>query len=373
MLRTCIESIKRSMRPEDEIIVVANNANTNELYLGNILEDSLVNIQIVEENLGYGAAANLGANSASRDHIVFCDHDLIFCKNWIGALVDTYSSDPQIAGVSCKVINPHNYAIQDFGIAYSNYNGAHPSQDLPLNHPLVTEDRIAQTVCSGGFLISHKVFSNLGGFDQRFGTLYTDVDFCLNLKRNGLKVAACAEAVALHFGGESNRLPQRSYKNADIKADIKGHFMAKNADVLYIDLDTYYRKSVTHLTSQGYNLTRYLACNAMTVPDQDWYEDVISSEGARYYDRISYGGVVRDTEAIGLFELLGYDVLHTKVPVAYFVDRFLAIGINNYWWACREAYLDKDIIVDRNGNVLTARLAIDYGIGSSHASMLKVV
>jgi glycosyltransferase involved in cell wall biosynthesis len=347
-LQACLASILASARGDDEVIVIANNSDEDALNL----PDFGPRVQLIKitESLGYAGASNRGAEIAQRDHLVFCDHDLIFDTGWLEYLWASYISDPSIGACSCKAISPHTMAILDFGIAFSKFNGAHPGLDLAQSHSLVQKDRDAQAVCTSGFLISVKDFESAGKFDVSFGSMYTDLDLCLQLKRVGRKVVSSARALAWHFGGDVHLAGDKAYKASSLKADIKGAFMRKHADILTTDLDAYYIDAIaSHVAAYG-PLKRYLSCNLMNVADPEWYEDLLKDVGMGSYDSYRVPTGQRDATTIGLFEHLGFDVMHSNVRVAYFVDRFSSIRGNEYWWRRRVG--KEDIVVDRNANVL---------------------
>lgn len=353
-LKACLESILASSREDDEIIVVANNDDECALDLPDF--GSSVRVLKFAQSLGYAGASNAGAAVASRRYLVFCDHDLVFDHGWLDRLWNSYSTVPNAGACSCKAINPHSMAVLDFGIAFSPFNGAHPGLDLPQTHDLVAEDRIAQAVCTSGLLIATDDFYAAGQFDSRFGSMYTDLDLCLQLKRMGRPVVASAHALALHFGGDVHMAGDKTYKASHIKSDIKGAFMRKHADVLEVDLDRYYSAAITYHTASYGPLTKYLCCNLMNVADPEWYEALLTHGGMNSYESLRVPSGQRDALSIGLFELLGFDVMRSNARIAYFVDRVSSVRGNEYWWTRRLG--KEDLIVDRNANILPIEHAL---------------
>jgi len=68
------------------------------------------------------------------------------------------------------------------------------------NHGLVFTD----TLCLYANLIPKKLWDDLGGFDEGFGTGGDDTDFCLRAKRDhGAMMAICLSSLIWHFGGAS--------------------------------------------------------------------------------------------------------------------------------------------------------------------------
>jgi GT2 family glycosyltransferase len=347
-LKACLDSIQSSMRPDDEIIVVANNQDESALGLTDL--PSSIRLITRQESLGYAGAANLGAEHAFHTHVVFCDHDLVFLPGWLDQLWQTYTSRPNIGACSCKAINPHSMAVLDFGIAFSNFNGAHPGLDLPQAHPLVQTDRVVQAVCTSGFLISLTDFNATGRFDVAFGSMYTDLDLCLQLKRMGRVVVSSANAVAYHFGGDFHQAGDKAYKASHLKADIKGTFMRKHADVLEVDLERYFTDAYAYDRQIYGELPKALYCNMMNVADPAWYEELASRAGMRSYAPVRIPSGQRDAHRIGLFETLGFETMRSNMPIAYFVDRYTSVLDNAFWWERRAA--KGDLIIDRNANVV---------------------
>jgi GT2 family glycosyltransferase len=347
-LSACLDSLINTIRLEDEIIVVVNNVN-KDVHSVNIFSERVKYINYYE-NLGHAKAINLGVKHAANDYVILSDHDLVYQENWLKELWKLYKSDDTIGAVSCKILNTSNDRILDYGIAYSDFNLGHPFMDLQKNHPLVMENNISQMICTGGFLINKNLFFEVGALEEKFGSLYTDLDLCLKIKRKGLKVGAVANAKAYHFGGDFSFV-NRSYKANHLKADVKGVFMRNNADVLESDMKQYYELSINYFKKEYGDFEKYFFCNMMNVVFPKWYENILEDGGIERFDRYQKPSGARDAYTIGIFEILGYDIMNLGVPIAYFVDRFVCIKGNAFWWSNRRSP-ERDIVVDRNGNIV---------------------
>jgi GT2 family glycosyltransferase len=97
-LQAYLESVLASVRPDDEIIVVANNAKKHRLDLPQFPDR--VKIVKYAKALGYAGASNIGAEQASHDYLVFCDHDLVFQPGWLEYLWASYAVVPEIGAAS---------------------------------------------------------------------------------------------------------------------------------------------------------------------------------------------------------------------------------------------------------------------------------
>jgi GT2 family glycosyltransferase len=349
-LKVCLDSLIKTIRKDDEVIVVANNLNENE-HAVDFYEGRIKYVHYYED-LGHGKAANTGVEIASNDYVIIADHDLVFWPNWLENLWFFYSSEPNLKAVSCKIIDVLNRNILDFGIAFSGYNFAHPHLGLSLNHSLVQNNRYAQMVCTGGFLIHKADFFLVNGFNVEFGTLYTDLDICLRLKNRGYKVGAASKSVAYHFGSGLTQ-DTLSYKQPHLKADVKGVFMKNNASVIENDLIHYYENSFSHFISDYASKKEFFFCNSMTVINYLWYEELLKELGVKSLGSVYHSFPLRDVNQIDLFGIWGYNIMALGSPIAYFVDTFTSIKYNAYWW--QERGNKNDIVIDRNANILAIK------------------
>lgn len=346
-LTACLNSIVSTVAAEDEIIVVINNEDR--IFHEFELYKERVKYLNYYESLGHAEASNRGIRHAKHSHVILSDHDLVFMPNWIDALWKSYYSDPSVAAACCKIINASTGSILDFGIAFSDFNLGHPFMDLPINHPLVVRDAKRQMICSGGLLFKRSEFESVNGFNSLFGSLYTDLDFSLKLSSKRKTLVVSADAQAYHFGGDFSTI-SRTYKASFLKADVKGVFMREHAGNLQSDMATYYADSHQYYIERHGNLGKYFFCNLMNVVNPSWYETVLKNLGGDQYDLFRRRSGDRDAYDIFLFDVLGYNIMVLGVPIAYFVDRFVSIAKNHYWWENRRN--KGDIVIDRNANIM---------------------
>ena len=344
-LEACLNSIMNTVRDTDEIIVFANNQDKD---IHNIeFYKNRVKYVHIYESLGYGKAANKAIEYAKNDYVIFCDQDIVFYDNWLTNLWKSYSSEENIGIAGIKLINHLDNTILDFGIASSEYNFIHPNLGLNIDHPLVQSDREVQMVCSAVLLVNRKDFYKIGGFYEPFGTLYTDLDFCLRAKDIGLKVITSAKAIAYHFSGEYFQ-GIRNYKNN--KGDVKGVFMRKNALRIQDDADLFLRRSFGYLTNTDiFILPKYMFCNLMSITNYQYYEDIIFSFGIQSYGVYHKNIECKDLPHLDIFSMLGNNIMELGVDIIYFVDRFSSLRNNKFWWTHRKSF--NDLIVDRHANI----------------------
>ncbi len=347
-LKPCLESLCRTTRASDEIIVYVNDENESGHDV-TFFQDRVKYIHIFE-NQGYSKAANNAIEYASNEFVIFCDQDVLFQSGWLDKLLMTFAADDGIGAAGIKLVNHANNTILDFGIASSEYNFIHPHMGLDYRHPLVAENREVQMVCSAVLLTTKTLYRRFGGFYEPFGTLYSDLDFCMRVKRFGYRVIAVADAVAYHFGSELQS-GDKYYKQSNLKADVKGVFMKMNSAYIMNDMEKYLHKSYEYYSRvHGNPSGRYMFCNLLSVVNKTDYEDIITSFDMTPYDTYRQNLLGRDVERVDLFFALGSEIMDLGVDIMYFADRFTALRYNKLWWQKRARY--KDIIIDRHANLI---------------------
>lgn len=172
-----------------EIIIVDNGATSPRLKL---LQQENATIQLIESdsNVGFAAAANLGAQVANGEFLFFLNPDATAEPGCIDQLVAAYRCHPGIVG---PAIYAAANSSRDVG-ATMNHVGMSISLD-GVQPPLYI---------SGCALFTSKtVFIQLGGFDDRYFLFVEDVELCWRALLAGYDVHAVTEANVFHEGGAS--------------------------------------------------------------------------------------------------------------------------------------------------------------------------
>jgi len=353
LLRGCLDSLLATTGEDVEIIVVVNSPGPPDIDAAGWPQR--VHFLWFDAAIGNARALNEGVASTDARWIVLADHDLIFTPGWLDALRSALRDTGADVAAS-MLLDPLSGAVSEFGIGYTAFNGAHPYKDRSPDHPIVNRRHFPQAACSGGMLLRRDTFRGLGGFDETLATMYGDVDFCLRLKRAGARLVAEPASRIYHHGGWGIAR-DRSYKNELLKGDHKGAFVWRNRDVLEVDLDLYFTRSFNEDAALGND--RHVACMAMNVANSKWYIDRFEGNGGALYEIHGGASGRRDAERENLIELFGYEVMVLRLPIVYFLDRFVAARGNAYWWSHRDPA--NDLVIDRNANVVTAAAALGEG------------
>jgi GT2 family glycosyltransferase len=210
----CLLSIVRfSLEIPLEVIIVDNGSSDGT----KALLSSIPNLVYVrhEENTGFVHGCNSGATVARGRYIVFLNNDTQVQAGWLSALVGTFSQLDRVGAVGPKVLFPDG-RLQDAGSAVnadctSSLIGVFDDPDLP-RFKRVREVDYVSGVC---LMIEAQRFRDLGGFDGEYAPAYCeDVDLCLRLRRDGLRIVYQPSAVIVHHLSATSSALGASFKLA---------------------------------------------------------------------------------------------------------------------------------------------------------------
>lgn len=170
-----------------EIIIVDNGSTSLRLEM---LQQECPIVSVIESgsNLGFAAAANVGARAASSEFVFFLNPDATVEPGCIAQLVDTYRDRPGIVGPAI-------------------YSAANKSRDVgaTMNHlgmsVSLNGSRPPLYVSGCALLTSRDVFVELGEFDDRYFLFVEDVELCWRALLAGYEVGAVSQANVIHEGG----------------------------------------------------------------------------------------------------------------------------------------------------------------------------
>lgn len=193
-------------------IVLVNNGSTDETpqLLEHVAGPTVLTNTT---NLGFTLAANQGARAAHGELLLFQNSDAILHPGALQHLMNVLDSSDTIGAVGGKLIWPDGRLQEAGGIvrpdgSYENYGRG--------GDPFAAEYAFERDVdfCSGAMLLTRRdLFLRLGGFDERYQpAYYEDVDYCVRLWRDGLRVVYTPRAAATHVEFASSRSPDEAIR-----------------------------------------------------------------------------------------------------------------------------------------------------------------
>lgn len=166
-------------------------------------------------NLGYGRAANKGAEHLAGGDLLICNPDLVVCRGTVGRLQEVLRDDPQVGIVGPQLRNPDGTVYPSARTFPSLLDAAghalvglvRPDNPFSRRYRLLDWDHGARRrvdwVSGACFMIRRQAWAALRGFDPRYFMYMEDVDLCWRAGRAGWQVVYEPAAQVIHAQGVS--------------------------------------------------------------------------------------------------------------------------------------------------------------------------
>jgi len=205
----CLLSLNNLENPNFQVVLV-DNASTD----GSVqkLQKEFPNVHIIinPENFGFASGCNVGIKFAlenGADCVLLLNNDAAMEKQSLDSSIKMLFSSKNVGIVGGKIKNYYDRSyIETTGskriiwpiIATRAVGGG----ELDIGQYDKVDKRL---VVSGALmLIKRKVFENVGLLPEEYFFGCEDVDFCINVHRNGFKILYSPNFVAYHKGGRSS-------------------------------------------------------------------------------------------------------------------------------------------------------------------------
>ncbi|HVY08665.1 MAG TPA: glycosyltransferase [Mycobacteriales bacterium] len=155
-LATCLESVRSSVRPGDELVVV-DSASRDAKAVAAVA--AAAGAKLVRCELpGVNRARNAGWRAGSQPVVVFTDDDVVVTPGWRDALVAAVTADDSVGFVSGRILPPE---------------GEVPSRDVAIKRGDAPERYDATSVGNLGhgasLAVPRSVLERIGGWDDSLG------------------------------------------------------------------------------------------------------------------------------------------------------------------------------------------------------------
>jgi GT2 family glycosyltransferase len=219
----CVASIVAlSTYPDYEIVVVADTATPPGVvdHLA-ALGGDLLRIVPYDRPFDFSDKINAGALVGRGEHVLMLNDDMeVVTPDWIERLV-MYSSFPGIGAVGAKLLYGDG-RLQHVGVILGNalpghlYRGYRGDAGGYMNMVRVANNFTAVT---GACLMTpREAFDEVGGLSTAFPLSFNDVDYCLKLRAQGLRVVYDPDTVLYHFESASRSPEVSDWEFAQFRA-----------------------------------------------------------------------------------------------------------------------------------------------------------
>jgi N-acetylglucosaminyl-diphospho-decaprenol L-rhamnosyltransferase len=220
-LRKCIASIYAQTKCSFEVVVVDNASPTGE---ASVIAREFPQITLIQctENIGFGAANNLGFQRSVGDNLLFLNPDTELLNSAGDIMIRTLSADRCAGVVGCTLLNEdrsiQTSCIQTFPTILNQLLDSDwlrvrwPNSHLWGTEPLWSK-RVGAAqveVISGAcMLMRREVFEEVGGFTEAYFMYAEDLDLCYKIQKAGYSNYYLSYPTVLHYGGKSSN-PERA-------------------------------------------------------------------------------------------------------------------------------------------------------------------
>ncbi len=209
LVEHCVRGIvETSTYPEYEIVVVADAA-TDPATIAALEAIAGERLRVVpyEEEFNFSAKINLGAAHSEGEQLLLLNDDIeVITPDWIERMV-MYAQHPGIGAVGARLLWEDG-RLQHAGILFENgglpghiYRGFRGEYKGYSNNARLAQNYLAVT--GACMMTPAAAFERVGGLSTELPVNYNDVDYCLKLREQGLRVVYDPDTALHHFESSS--------------------------------------------------------------------------------------------------------------------------------------------------------------------------
>jgi len=188
VLPRCLESLRRTVYEDIEVIVV-DNGSTDGTY--EVVKESFPEVKVLrsERNLGFAGGNNLGIREARGEIVFLLNDDTEVEPDWARELVQASTSLPDWGVIGAKLLYPDRKTIQHAGgEILPNALTKHIGDGQP-DSTEYDSIRKCEYVTGAAFAIRRETLEKVGLLDEGFFPIYfEEVDYCWRVRRAGFQV-----------------------------------------------------------------------------------------------------------------------------------------------------------------------------------------
>lgn len=180
-----------------EVIMVDNGSKDDSVKF---VKENFPFVKVIKlgKNFGFAKAVNLGIGKTTGNYIFVTNNDVTLEKNCFSNLAEFVKNHPEV-GVTGPVVFEDSKKSTIKSLKYNFYTG--------LFRKLKNWQE-SDWIEGCGMFFSKGIWTALSGFDESFFFTFEDLDFCLRVKKIGLKIKHCPQAFIWHKVGSTVNRPE---------------------------------------------------------------------------------------------------------------------------------------------------------------------
>jgi glycosyltransferase involved in cell wall biosynthesis len=226
-LRRCIESILAKTNYEPFEIIVVDNESVEPVtleYFDQLKRRRVAVVHRIAGPFNYSRLNNLGVAAANGSIIALLNNDLeVKNDDWLAEMV-SHALRPEIGAVGARLWYPDGTMQHGGVIVGAGGVASHAHAGIRNEHGYFARAHLTQnfSAVTAACMVTRKVvYQNLGGLDEKnLPVAFNDVDFCLRLQNDGLRVVWTPHAELFHYESASRGLEDTSVKQRRFLAEV---------------------------------------------------------------------------------------------------------------------------------------------------------
>ncbi len=209
VLRTCLNSLERTVYPDREIVVIDNQSDDPETltYLASLKREGRITLLHYDAEFNYAHMHNWAVPQCSGEFLCLLNNDTeAIAPEWLAEMV-AHAQRPGVGAVGAKLLYPDG-TIQHGGVVLgiggiASHLHKHVGGD---SGGYFGRAALIQTVTAvtGACLVMRKQhWEALGGMSENLPVAFNDVDLCLRLREAGYRNVWVPQAVLYHHESKS--------------------------------------------------------------------------------------------------------------------------------------------------------------------------
>lgn len=200
-------------------IILVNNDEKEDI---SGIKEEFPDIKIIDhkKNIGFGAANNLGAKTASGRYLFFLNPDCKIISNNIRQIIDEFEADDSVGIIGSQLLEISGKIqkwsaggeIDFISLIWNNLGMSKDKKTWKIKNPSQV-DWVAGTA----LFARAGLFEEIGGFDENFFMYFEDVDLCKRIRKAGKRVTYFPAYKIFHQGGSSyssEKIQKKHYYNS---------------------------------------------------------------------------------------------------------------------------------------------------------------
>jgi O-antigen biosynthesis protein len=201
VLKRCLRSIEsKTSYPHYEILIIDNGSCRPETQL--FLQSLRHKVLSLPEPFNFSRLNNFGATHARGAFLLFMNNDTeVISPEWMTAMLEVCHL-PGVGVAGAKLYYPGG-TIQHAGVVLGiGQVAGHSHKHFPARNRGYFDSlsciRNYSAVSAACMMVRREAFDSVGGFDENLKVAFNDVDLCLRLRRQGVRIAWTPYAELVH-------------------------------------------------------------------------------------------------------------------------------------------------------------------------------